>query len=114
MANILLSTVVKDAASHTSGVKLKEMLMEMIDKESEITVDFAGISRYASPFFNNSFAAMYIALEPDKREKIKAVNLSEVGQLIFNTSMNNAKFLLNNPEYKDEIASIVSKTPKAV
>nr|DAN14259.1 MAG TPA: protein of unknown function DUF4325 [Bacteriophage sp.] len=114
MANILLSTIVKDAASRTSGMKLKELLLEMINKENEITVDFTGMNRYASPFFNNSFASLYIALDPNNREKIIPINLSEVGQLIYNTSMNNAKFLLNNPEYKDEIASIVSQTPKVV
>ena len=84
MANILLSTIIKDAASRTSGIKLKDMLLEMIGEGNEITVDFTGMSRYASPFFNNSFAALYIALDP------------------------------NNPEYKDEIASIVSQTPKVV
>ena len=114
MANILLSTIVKDAASRKSGMKLKELLLEMINKENEITVDFTGMNRYASPFFNNSFASLYIALDPNNREKIIPINLSEVGQLIYNTSMNNAKFLLNNPEYKDEIASIVSQTPKVV
>lgn len=114
MANILLSTIVKDAASRTSGIKLKDMLLEMIGEGHEITVDFTGMSRYASPFFNNSFAALYIALDPNSREKIRPINLSEVGQLIYNTSMNNAKFLLDNPEYKDEIASIVSQTPKVV
>ena len=114
MANILLSTIVKDAASRTSGMKLKEMLLEMIGEENEITVDFEGMSRYASPFFNNSFAAMYIAFGSERMEKIKVKNLSGVGQLIFDTSMRNAAFLLNNPEYKDKIADIVSRTPKAV
>ena len=114
MANILLSTIIKDAASRTSGIKLKDMLLEMIGEGNEITVDFTGMSRYASPFFNNSFAALYIALDPNSREKIRPINLSDVGQLIYNTSMYNAKFLLDNPEYQDEIASIVSQTPKVV
>ena len=114
MADILLSDIAKDAATRTSGMKLKELLMEMIGKKSEITVDFTGINRYTSTFFNNSFATMYMAFGSECMEKIKTVNLSEVGQLIYNTSMNNAKFLLNNPEYKDKIADIVSRTPKTV
>ena len=114
MANILLSDITNEAASRTSGIKLKEVLLDKVEKENEIIVDFNGIERYASPFFNNSFAALYIALEPTQSKKIKVMNISDVGRLIFDTSINNAKFLLSNPDYKEKIDLITGQTPKDV
>lgn len=57
---IQLKSFTKDAASRTKGLQLKTKLEHAIKEERNISVDFDGIDKFASPFFNNSFSALGI------------------------------------------------------
>ena len=84
-----------ESASPESGQTLQQKLKEAIEsKETDITVDFAGIRRFASPFFNNSFAALGIKYGFDVIGSIKRINISEAGLFAYESSMNNAKALI--------------------
>lgn len=49
---IQLKSFTKDAASRTKGLQLKTKLEHAIKEERNISVDFDGIDKFASPFFN--------------------------------------------------------------
>ena len=57
---IQLKSFTNDAASRTKGLQLKTKLEHAIKEERNISVDFDGIDKFASPFFNNSFSALGI------------------------------------------------------
>ena len=96
---IQLKSFTKDAASRTKGLQLKTKLEHAIKEERNISVDFDGIDKFASPFFNNSFSALGIQYGFGTIEKI---------ELVFDSSMENAKFLTNHKDQKKEIEDITN------
>lgn len=105
---IQLKSFTKDAASRTKGLHLKTKLEHAIKEERNISVDFDGIDKFASPFFNNSFSALGIQYGFGTIEKIELLNISDNGKLVFDSSMENAKFLTNHKDQKKEIEDITN------
>ena len=115
MTTITISNISKEAASKTKGILLKEQLIPLIEQpEAEICVDFSGISRFASPFFNNSFAALALIYGFQTIDNIKISNLSEVGRDTYQTSIANAKIISENQTQINEINQIIDTAPKKV
>lgn len=114
MTKIRVADYTNEAASMGSGKYIREILEPLIEDKKEIVVDFEQITRFASPFFNNSFSALGIQYGFDSVENIQLDNLSEIGRETYTTSMENAKLLCENPKYKDEIEDIISTAPKKV
>ena len=102
----------KEGASKTKGLVLKEKLEKGIIQHESITVDFTGVDCYASPFFNNSFAALALKYGFEVIEKIKLENLSFVAQETYQTSMDNAKMLLSRPDFVNQMNLIIQEPPK--
>lgn len=92
---IHLKSFTNNAASRAKGSLLKKQLEDALNEKENITVDFDDINKFASPFFNNSFSALAIQYGFKEIEKIKLVNISDNGKLIFNSSIKNAKFLIS-------------------
>ena len=102
-----------ESASPESGQTLQQKLKEAIEsKETDITVDFAGIRRFASPFFNNSFAALGIKYGFDLIDSIKITNISVTGLFVYQNSINNAKALVDSNLPFDKYDDIVSSVPR--
>ncbi len=114
METINLAVFTTEAASKSKGELLKKILMQYIELNQEISVDFAGINRFASPFFNNSFASLALIYGFDLVKKIKLLNISETGLHTYETSLENAELIAENPQYMKEIDKIVNNTPKKV
>lgn len=114
MKTIQLASLTTEAASKSKGELLKEILEKLIQEREEITVDFKGINRFASPFFNNSFASLALAYGFDIVNGIKLLNITETGYHTYETSLDNARLISENPQFSDEIDRIVNNTPKKV
>ena len=115
MTTIMISDISKEAASKAKGILLKEQLKNLIEqRENDICVDFSGISRFASPFFNNSFAALALIYGFSTISSIKISNLSEVCRDTYQTSMANAKAVSQNQTHINEINQIIDNAPKKV
>ena len=99
---IQLKSFTNDAASRTKGIKLKTKLKQTIKEERNISVDFDGIDKFASPFFNNSFSALGIQYGFEIIEKIELLNISDNGKLVFDSSIENAKFLTDHNDQKTD------------
>ncbi|MBN2926088.1 MAG: STAS-like domain-containing protein [Eubacterium sp.] len=109
---IKVSSFSKEAATKSKGLVLREEIEKGLHTADEINVDFSDINRFASPFFNNSFAALALKYGFDKIEKISCLNLSDVGLDAYESSMENAKMLSSSPEFADEMTKIIQETPK--
>ena len=77
---IQLKSFTKDAASRTKGLQLKTKLEHAIKEERNISVDFDGLDKFASPFFNNSFSALGIQYGFGTIEKIELLYIFNPGQ----------------------------------
>ena len=108
MVNIKVCDFSKEAASQTKGLQLRERMETLLKEATSFSVDFDGISRFASPFFNNSFASLALIYGFDVIENISLLNLSEIGTLAYSTSIENARLLSNNPNYIDKINNIIN------
>ena len=114
MATINISSFTSEAASETKGILFKNILEPLIKNNEKITVDFKGITRFASPFFNNSFASLGIVYGFNTIKKIELKNISETGRITFDTSLENAKLISESPQFKEEINEIINNPPKKV
>lgn len=114
MCLITIASFSTEAASKSKGEQLRGLLEERIKNKKEITVDFKGISRFASPFFNNSFAGLALVYGFDTIREIKIINISDIGKLAYDTSMDNAQLLAEKPEFSDKFRTIIDNTPKKV
>lgn len=112
MKTIALASFTTEAASKSKGEVLREHLESLIQEGEEISVDFNGIKRFASPFFNNSFASLALAYGFDVVNKIKLLGITETGLHTYETSLENAQLISENPQFSDEIDRIVNNTPK--
>lgn len=115
MNTITISEFSNEAASKTKGLVLKERIENLLSaKTDDITVDFEGITRFASPFFNNSFSALALIYGFDVVRAIQLENIDDIGLLTYQTSMENAETVSQHPEHIDEISQIINNTPKKV
>lgn len=115
MNTIIVSSFTDEAASKTKGLLLKSQLNNLINSgEKDISIDFSGITKFASPFFNNSFAALALIYGFSTINSIKIDNISDIGLNTYQTSMNNAKMVSDNQECVAEINQIIDVAPKKV
>lgn len=91
---IKLADFTNEAASKTKGKILKGKLEIELKNGNEIGVDFEGIKKYASPFFNNSFSALGMIYGMDTVKKIHRLNITENGKDVFSSSISNAELLM--------------------
>lgn len=115
MNTIKISNITNEAASKVKGILLRDQLEQQIEaNEQEIYVDFSGITKFASPFFNNSFAALALIYGFHTIQSIQLINISEVGLETYKTSIDNAKIVSDNNECVAQINQIIDNAPKKV
>lgn len=109
MLNIKISEFSNEAASKTKGLALRDLMISHLDNQEVFSVDFDGIYRFASPFFNNSFANLALIYGFDVIERINLLNMSEIGQLAYETSLENARLIASNPAFTEKINTIINE-----
>ena len=109
MKTIKIQDFSKEAASQTKGEILNKLMEPFLQQNKNFAVDFTGITRFAYPFFNNSFAKSALIYGFDKINSIQKLNISETGLLTYQTSIDNAYLLFEKPEYSEKINIIINK-----
>jgi hypothetical protein len=80
------------ALTETDGLKLRAAIEETLKKDEAVTLDFSGISLFATMFFNASIGHLIMTLSPKKcDELIHVVNISDLGMETYIHSFENAK-----------------------
>ena len=113
MYTIKISDFSKQAASKMAGEQFASLMEPLIEKHEKFCVDFDGITRFASPFFNYSFAKLALKYGFDNIKNIDIRNISDTGREAYDASFDNAMLLSKNPEYSSKISTIInSNVPK--
>lgn len=95
MKEIKMIDISTDAASKNSAELLRKIIKENIT-ENLIVIDFSGITRFTTTFFNNSIGRLGCTYGEFIIDKVQCVNMSIVGKESYDSVINNTKILLDN------------------
>lgn len=99
---IIIKDIVNQCATKDAGLILYEQLKSMLTDSTYITLDFKDMDKFSHTFFNVSIGRLIIETKDENiTSKIKLINLSKTGQLLYNHSVKNAKILLKTIKAED-------------
>lgn len=108
---VKVSDFTKFALSEEAGLSVRKRILELWDEQDVITVDFNGISIFATPFFNSSLGYCILTYGPDSYlNKINVVGLNLLGEETYKHSKENAIDFYTKNLDKIEISKITNKT----
>lgn len=91
MKIIAKEIVGENAISMQSGQHLYEKISKPLISGEEVEIDFQGVELFASPFFNASIGYLIQDIKvTDLQQRLKIINLSEVGRQLLNLVISNA------------------------
>ena len=82
---------IKTGFSIEDANALDDIINSLVKDDKSVIVDFSGITIFTTLFFNNAFAKYIIQLGPNEyKKRFKLENLSELGQITYKHSFDNA------------------------
>lgn len=91
MMTIKVCEYIPNAFSSDQATVIRKVMEEVLSMNETITLDFEGIKRFTTLFFNFSTAAFITKLGPDVyKNSVVIKNLSSLGQSTYENSYNNA------------------------
>lgn len=113
MININVSKICPFALAEEDGMSLYKIIIDAIDKNETVSVDFTGIDLFATPFFNTAFGAIILKIGVTKfDELVKIINLDKLGIETYQHSRNNAVTYLEKQDNPKLIEDAVIKNIK--
>lgn len=113
MKTIIVNEFIKSAFSQEKALLLRKKIEECFSNDDKIVLDFSGITKFTTLFFNFSTGYIISAFGPDKyNEKISLINLSPLGQSTYESSYKNAAEKYKpNKEIEKKILEVI-KNPE--
>lgn len=91
MKTIIVKDFINSAFSQEKALIIRKKIEVGLLKEDKIILDFSGITKFTTLFFNFSTGYIISLIGPDKyNEKVSLVNLSQLGQSTYDSSYKNA------------------------
>lgn len=108
MVKVIVKDLFSSAFSESRAIILRNEIKKILDRNESVLLDFTGISKYTTLFFNFSTGYFVSILGPNEYDnKIKLIGLSELGESTYRSSYENAieKY---DPEKHAEILDIIN------
>ncbi len=97
------------------GQKIYEVVHEVLKTGGTITLDFNGVSQFASPFFNFAIGQLLNDLSEDELRRLLVIeNLNETGRLVVDRVIENAAQYHGDKDYQkivDDILELQAREP---
>lgn len=109
MNKIKVMDFIPNAFSSEQALILKRKIEEALKEEEEIQIDFTGINKYTTLFFN--FSTGYFINKLGRKEydsRIKVKNLTQLGESTYQNSYDNAVRDKIRSDIADEIMNILN------
>lgn len=109
MKEIKVMDFIPNAFSSEQALILKRKIEEGLENQREIQIDFEGISKYTTLFFN--FSTGYFINKLGKAEydsRIKVKNLTKLGESAYQNSYDNSVSDKIQKDIEDEIMNILN------
>lgn len=95
------------------GQKIHDMVIELLKKGEPVTLDFDGVSQFASPFFNFSIGQLLKDIkEEDLRRLLQLENLNETGRQVIERVIENAAKYHGDKDYSKIVDDILEQQAK--
>jgi len=95
------------------GQKLFEEISNHLNNKHEVTLDFANVKMFASPFFNYSIGQLFNKFsESEIRQQLHLEHLEFVGLSIFERVVENANRFKSDVDYKKIVDEILEQQAK--
>ena len=92
------------------GQRIYDAIHELLKEGETITLDFAGVTQFASPFFNFAIGQLLIDLEEDDlNRQLQIEHLAETGQLVVDRVIENAAKYHGNKDYRKIVDDILEQ-----
>lgn len=110
MYDIKLNKLCTMALSKKDGMMIREQIQKALESYEKVTVDFEGITKFATPFFNSCFAYFILELSPEEyQNRIFVCNLTALGEKSYDRATQNAKnYYSLSSENKIDINDIIN------
>lgn len=104
MKTIKINSLTKTCMAQKNGLIIRKEIEKLLKDDEDITLDFNGIKLFASPFFNISLGYIISEYGEECFNKIKIINISDLGKSIIEQVKNNSLTANTN----DKISEIVN------
>ncbi|MDA8240589.1 MAG: STAS-like domain-containing protein [Nitrospiraceae bacterium] len=95
------------------GQKVYDAIFEPLSRGENITLDFAGVTQFASPFFNFAVGQLLKDVrENDLRRLLHIDNLNETGKLVVERVIENAAKYHGDKDYRKIVDDILEQQAK--
>lgn len=92
------------------GQKVYDEIHGPLKNGESVTLDFGGVSQFASPFFNFAIGQLLMDIEEgDLRRLLQIENLNETGQLVVERVIENAAKYHGDKDYRKIVDDILEQ-----
>ena len=89
---IIVKDLFSSAITKNNALLLREHVIQLLDKDRIVILDFSGVTKYTILFFNFSTGYFVFKLEGEEEynKRIKLEGLTKLGRSFYKSSYNNA------------------------
>lgn len=92
------------------GQKIYNLINPVLNDGQPVILDFSNVTQFASPFFNFSIGQIIInSHDPQLIQLIKFINLNEIGKLVVDRVIENAKKYQSDFNYENILGQIIKE-----
>lgn len=92
------------------GQRIYDAIHHSLVKGEKVTLDFDGVTQFASPFFNYAIGQLLKDLKKDDLGRLlNVVNIGETGQQVINRVVENASQYHSDTAYRDVVEGIIKQ-----
>lgn len=92
------------------GQKIYNTIHELLKHGNDVTLDFEGVTQFASPFFNFAIGQLLKDIKKkDLENLLKIENISEIGNQVIERVIENAAQYHGNPNYRKIVDDILKQ-----
>ena len=110
MTVIIKDIVGKDGITINQGHAVYEVIHPALQREEDVTVDFAGIEATTAVFLNTAIGQLFRDITVDTvNTHLKFVSVSAGKRMALTTVMTNAAKYYNNDQYRNAVDRVIKK-----
>lgn len=92
------------------GQKIYDVIHSPLKQGKTISLDFEGVTQFASPFFNFAIGQLLKDIKKENLDQLlKIENISETGKQVIDRVIENAAQYHANPNYRDIVDDILKQ-----
>jgi hypothetical protein len=106
----VISIIGENCITVEDGEQIYQLIHTDLSKEQDVTLDFTGVSIFASPFFNAAIGQLLRDVPPQHLQShLHFVGLSAHGNHVLTRVIENAKRYYTNSHFRDSVEKVLAQ-----